>query len=170
MPDPGPREVAQIIDLAGGEIIGSTRLQKISCLLDLVGAGVGFEFFYHIYGPYSEELSLAASDADALGFIEVNEKIAAWGGRYAVYRSAISNQAFSDPNIAKLAKRAAQADSVALELAVTAAFLADNGYKDAWSEVAERKRAKSTEDMLGKAKALYEDFLKIETPRALPVI
>jgi uncharacterized protein len=61
MPDPGPREVAQIISLAGGEIIGSTRLQKIGCLLDLVGAGVGFEFSYHIYGPYSEELNLAAS-------------------------------------------------------------------------------------------------------------
>jgi hypothetical protein len=43
MPDPGPREAAKIVQLAGGEIIGSTRLQKIGCLLELVGAGVGFE-------------------------------------------------------------------------------------------------------------------------------
>jgi uncharacterized protein len=169
MPEPGPREAAQIISLAGGEIIGSTRLQKIGCLLDLVGAGVGFEFSYHIYGPYSEELSLAASDADALGIIDVNEKIAAWGGRYSIYRVAASNPQNLDTSIMKLAKRAAQADSVALELAVTAAFLAENGYGDAWNEVAERKRAKATPEMMTKAKALYRDFQKIE-PYALPAI
>jgi uncharacterized protein len=170
MPDPGPREVAQIISLAGGEIIGSTRLQKIGCLLDLVGAGVGFEFSYHIYGPYSEELSLAASDADALDLIDVNEKTAVWGGRYSIYRVSTNIQQTFDANIMRLAKRAAQADSVALELAVTAAFLAENGYDGAWDEVAERKRAKATPEMMAKAKALYRDFQKIEVPNALPAI
>lgn len=162
--------MVQVISLAGGEIIGSTRLQKISCLLDLVGAGVGFEFSYHIYGPYSEELSLAASDADALDLIDVNEKIAGWGGRYSIYRVLEGSQQNLDANIMKLAKQAAQADSVALELAVTAAFLADNGYSDAWNEVAERKRAKATPEMMAKAKALYRDFQKIEVPYALPAI
>jgi uncharacterized protein len=170
MPNAGPREVAQIISLAGGEIIGSTRLQKIGCLLDLVGAGVGFEFSYHIYGPYSEELSLAASDADALDLIDVNEKTATWGGRYSIYRVSTSGQQTLDANIMRLAKRAAQADSVALELAVTAAFLAGNGYDDAWDEVAERKQAKATPEMMAKAKALYRDFQKIEVPNALPAI
>jgi uncharacterized protein len=70
----------------------------------------------------------------------------------------------------RLAKRAAQADSVALELAVTAAFLAENGYNDAWDEVAERKRAKATPEMMAKAKALYRDFQKIEVPNNLPAI
>lgn len=170
MPNPGPREVAQIIDLAGGEIIGSTRLQKIGCLLDLVGAGVGFEFSYHIYGPYSEDLSLAASDADALDLIDVNERIAAWGGRYSIYRSSTADQQSFDANIMRLAKRASQADSVVLELAVTAAFLADNGHNDAWDEVMERKRAKATPEMMAKAKALYGEFQKFDTPRRLPAI
>jgi uncharacterized protein YwgA len=170
MPNPGPREVVQIISLAGGEIIGSTRLQKIGCLLDLVGAGVGFEFSYHIYGPYSEELSLAASDADALDLIDVNEKTATWGGRYSIYRVPTSGQQTLDANIMKLAKRASQADSVALELAVTAAFLAENGYDGAWDEVAERKQAKATPEMMAKAKALYRDFQKIKVPNALPAI
>jgi uncharacterized protein YwgA len=169
MSESGPCEVAQIISLAGGEIIGSTRLQKIGCLLDLVGAGVGFEFSYHIYGPYSEELSLAASDADALGMISVSEKTAAWGGRYSIYRAVATSPQKQNSNITKLAKRAAQADSVALELAVTAAFLAENGYDDAWNEVAERKRAKATPEMMTKAKSLYQDFRKIE-PDALPAI
>lgn len=162
--------MAQIISLAGGEIIGSTRLQKIGCLLDLVGVGVGFEFSYHIYGPYSEELSLAASDADALDIIEINEKTAAWGGRYSIYRVSNGTQSNLDANIMRLAKRAAQADSVALELAVTAAFLAENGHDEAWDEVARRKQAKATPEMLAKAKALYQDFQKIEVPRALPLI
>jgi len=170
MPDPGPSEVAQIISLAGGEIIGSTRLQKIACLLGLVGAGFGFEFSYHIYGPYSEELSLAASDAGALDIIDVHEKVAAWGGRYSIYRASTGGQQILDANIMKLAKRAAQADSVALELAVTAAFLADNGHSDAWEEVAERKRAKATPEMMAKAKALYADFQKIDVPKALPAV
>jgi hypothetical protein len=47
-----------------------------------------------------------------------------------------------NPLIKKLAKKAAQADSAALELAVTAAFLAANGHADAWDEVAERKHSK----------------------------
>ena len=59
---------------------------------------------------------------------------------------------------------------VALELAVTAAFLAANGQEDAWDEVAERKRSKATPEMMMKAKALYAEFRKIEVPIALPAI
>ena len=169
MPEPGPEEVAKIISLAGGEIIGRTRLQKVGCLLDLVGAGSGFEFSYHIYGPYSEELSIAATDADALDMIDVDDRVAAWGGRYSVYHTKLDFPS-SDPSIKSLANRAAQADSVALELAVTAAFLAANGHRDAWDEVAERKHAKATPDMMSKARALYKEFQKIDVPVALPPI
>ncbi len=168
MPDPGPREVARIVSLAGGEIIGRTRLQKIGCLLDLVGAGSGFEFSYHIYGPYSEELSIATSDADALDMITVDERVAAWGGRYSIYRTAMDFSA--DDFVKRLARRAAQADSVALELAVTAAFLAANGEDDAWNEVAERKSAKATSEMMSKAKSLYADFRRIDVSGRLPSI
>ena len=169
MPDPGPRSVARIVSLAGGEIIGRTRLQKIGCLLDLVGADSGFEFSYHIYGPYSEELSIAATDADALDMITVDERTAAWGGRYSVYRTTLEFPS-TDPSIGNLARKGAQADSVALELAVTAAFLAANGHNDAWEEVAERKRIKATPEMMTKAKALYKEFQKIDAPGRLPAI
>jgi hypothetical protein len=169
MPDPGPREVAKIISLAGGEIIGSTRLQKIGRLLDLVGAGVGFEFSYHLFGPHSEELSIAANDADALGIISIKDRTAAWGGRYSIYATALDSSS-ADRAIKKLAKKAAQADSVALELTVTAAFLAANGDHDAWEEVAERKRGKATPEMMAQAKSLYRDFRRIEVPVPLPSI
>jgi hypothetical protein len=169
MPDPGPIEVARIIRLAGGEIIGRTRLQKVGCLLDLVGAGSGFEFSYHIYGPYSEELSIAATDADALDMIAVDERTAAWGGRYSIYRTSLDFPP-TDPTIGALARKGAQADSVALELAVTAAFLAANGHHDAWDEVAERKCSKATPEMMLKAKALYREFQRIDSPGRLPAI
>lgn len=169
MPEPGPIEVARIIQLAGGEIIGRTRLQKIGCLVDLVGAGSGFEFSYHIYGPYSEELSIAATDADALDMISVDERTAAWGGRYSIYQTTLEFPP-TDPTIGGLARKAAQADSVALELAVTAAFLAANGHRQAWDEVAERKRTKATPEMMAKAKALYKEFQKIDSQGRLPAI
>jgi hypothetical protein len=168
MPDPGPREVARIVSLAGGEIIGRTRLQKVGCLLDLVGSGSGFEFSYHIYGPYSEELSIAAGDADALDMITVDDRVAAWGGRYSIYRTTMDFSA--DASVKSLARKAAQADSVALELAVTAAFLAANGEDDAWDEVAERKSAKATPEMMSKARSLYADFRKIDVLGRLPSI
>jgi uncharacterized protein YwgA len=153
MSDPGPREATKIVKLAGGEIVGSTRLQKVGCLLDLVGAGVGFDYSYHLYGPYSEELSIAAADAHALEMIEIEERPASWGGRYSIYRTTDDSS-----------------DSVELELAVTAAFLAKNGSKDAWDELVSRKRGKATPERLKRAKVLYQEFRRIKMPVALPAI
>jgi uncharacterized protein len=170
MPDPGPREAAKIVQLAGGEIIGSTRLQKIGCLLELVGAGVGFDYSYHLFGPYSEELSIAAADADALDLIDIKERTATWGGRYSIYRSLSDNTDSSDPSVGALAKAAAAANSVALELAVTAAFLAKNGYSNPWEEVAARKSAKATAEMMSQAKSLYRDLRRLSVPVSLPAI
>lgn len=170
MTRPGPREASRIVKLAGGEIVGSTRLQKIGCLLELVGAGTGFDYSYHLYGPYSEELSIAATDAGALDFIDIEEKTAAWGGRYTVYRSPVDGVS-QDSAVGTLAKTAAAADSVVLELAVTAAFLAQNGHLNAWDEVAARKRAKATPERLDKAKALYQELRSVNSlPRSLPSI
>src|SRR5680860_1419043 len=80
-----PRDIATLVDAAGGELVGRTRLQKTACLLELVGSGVGVRFSYHLYGPDIEELINAASDADALGYVEEREKHAAWGGRFSVF-------------------------------------------------------------------------------------
>lgn len=169
MGDPGPREATKIVKLAGGEIVGSTRLQKVGCLLDLVGAGVGFDYSYHLYGPYSEELSIAAVDAHALEMIRIEDRPASWGGRYSIYRTT-DDPSVGDASLRLLAKTAASADSVELELAVTAAFLAKNGSKDAWNEVAFRKSGKATPERLKRAKALYQEFRKIKMPVELPAI
>ena len=76
--------VASIIGHVG-EIVGRTKLQKTFALLELVGLGAGFNFSYHIYGPYSEELSEATDRAVLLQLVKRREKIAKWGGRYSVF-------------------------------------------------------------------------------------
>jgi uncharacterized protein len=170
MPRPGPREAAQIVSTAGGEIIGTTRLQKIGCLLELAGAGAGFDFAYHLFGPYSEALSIAAMDAGALDLMKIEQRTAAWGGRYCIYKTLGAGPENVSPSVQRLAKAASVADSVDLELAVTAAFLAKNGRQDPWNEVAARKKDKATEERLGRARALYASFMELDLPQALPVV
>lgn len=64
---------------------------------------------------------------------------------------------------------AKDADAVALELAVTAAFLARQGVAAPWGEVASRKPEKA--EYLNKAKALYAKFRRVEgLPNPLPAI
>jgi hypothetical protein len=128
---------------------------------------LGFTYSYHLYGPYSEQLSIAASDADALNMITAEECQADWGGRYFVFRS---NGAAENllPSIQTLAQKASAADSIELELAVTAAFLAKNGNAHPWDEVSARKKAKATAERLAAAKALYATFESADLPTALP--
>jgi len=167
-----PLDVAALVEAAGGELVGRTRLQKTACLLDLVGAGLGFRFRYHRFGPYSEELSIAASDADALGFVKELPAHAVWGGRYSVFRvtDKARGTATLDSASRELILVATKADSVELELAVTAAFLAEGGFPDAWSEVARLKPSKVTEGRLESAKALYSKFQDLAAPKPLPKI
>jgi uncharacterized protein len=169
MTEPGAWQAARIVAIAGGRIVGRTRLQKIGCLLDIAGAGVGFRFTYHHYGPYSEELRIAAEDASALGLIEIDEHRAAWGGHYSIYRSSTEAAHDAPQLVRRLGQAAASADSIELELAVTAAFLAKHGEKDPWQEVAVLKSEKATEDRLVKARSLYRTLalpgLPVELPR-----
>ena len=55
--------VADLVLLAGGELTGRVRLQKIMYLLDHKGMESGAGYFYYHYGPYSEDLWDAVSDA-----------------------------------------------------------------------------------------------------------
>ena len=170
----GPSAVQEIIADAGGRLIGRTRLQKCTCSLELTGLGYGFQFSYRHFGPYSEELQIACSDADALGLIEEQRKTATWGGHYSVFltSSDAEKQRDADVHAARidLLRVMTAANPVALELAVTAAFLAANEVDDAWHEVAERKEDKASKTALDAAKALYREMMAVRTPRPLPAI
>lgn len=166
-----PKAVGELIALAGGKIIGRTKLQKSACVLELTGLGYGFQFKYKHFGPYSEELKIACDDAQALGYLYEKTETANWGGWYSVFEAPPTQ-----PSGERQAQRTALlaitaiADSVDLELAVTAAFLAVNGVSDAWREVESRKPTKASPDHLLAAKELYRRLAAVDVPQSLPSI
>ncbi|HTQ14168.1 MAG TPA: hypothetical protein VMH86_09855 [Rhizomicrobium sp.] len=168
-----PRAVQEIVLLAGGTIVGRTKLQKCACALELTGLGYGFPFTYKHFGPYSEDLKLACNDADALGLVCEQRRRANWGGEYSVF---VAHGDHVDEDDSKRASRQAllkkmiEADSVTLELAITAAYLAAKSVRTPWEVVQERKEDKATPRALERARALYRDLLKVRTPVSLPEI
>jgi uncharacterized protein len=163
-----PRDAAEIVAIAGGKIVGRTRLQKVTCLLDMIGMQLGFSFEYHLHGPYSEKLRLAVSDADALGLISVDVKKTEWGGQYFVYCNNSEPSEKTQP-FRTIAQKAASAGSIELELMVTALFLAKCGSENPWDDVVKRKREKATPERLEGAKTLLRDIRVEELSSTLPV-
>src|SRR5215471_18495342 len=82
-----PQAVKEIVDAAGGRVTGRTRLQKSTYFLEAARVGYGFDFSYHYYGPYSEDLAEAANYAKALDLIDVRWDTSQTGLPYAVYVS-----------------------------------------------------------------------------------
>jgi hypothetical protein len=164
-------KITAIVRDAGGRIVGRTRLQKIGYLLELTGLGEGFSFEYRHYGPYSEELASAARDANALGLLSEEEYPATWGGLYSVFTTpqAASSEDVN-PSRVRLVGEAAAASAIELELAATAAFLADSGSRDPWGDTARFKPEKTQGGRLANAKVLYRRLQQIDVPKPLPRI
>jgi len=160
--------VVQIVSDAGGRIVGRTKLQKIAYLLEATGLGEGFSFQYRHYGPYSEDLTFAARSAKLLKVLNEEEHSTTWGGSYSIY--SVPNVAPGTPVRTRVAKLAAAADPIELELAATAAFLAAEGQSDPWDETARRKPEKASPPRLKGAKDLYGKLQAIATPKRLPEI
>ncbi|MGF6230531.1 uncharacterized protein YwgA [Inquilinus ginsengisoli] len=156
-----------IID-AGGELVGRTRLQKIAYLMQLAGFGEEFEFEYHHFGPYSEDLARGIDIAAAFGDVEEEEKQAAWGGRYSVF-TLKQPAAAADQMRSEFAQQAKLLNAVELELAATAAFLfAVERKDDPWEETRRRKPEKARDGRLQRAMVAYESLRGLQTPIPLP--
>jgi uncharacterized protein YwgA len=147
------KPVAQIVRDAGGRIVGRTKLQKTAYLLKLAGFESPYLFSYKHYGPFSEGLAEAAELAAAFDVIDEIQQQAGWGGTYSIYQA--SGAPSDDTARVRLAQAAAGADAVLLELAATAAYLANEGKAHPWTETAERKPDKAADGRLERAKALY---------------
>ena len=138
--------VREMVALAGGQIVGKTRLQKAGYVLELSGLGYGFDFSYHNFGPYSEELAWAAREAVIDGKV-VEREDARWGGTYSIFSTdrQLPKDGTEDARSHLLAK-VVKADAVVLELAATAALLHAGGVRDWWTETAKRKPLKAKPD------------------------
>ncbi|WP_143268081.1 hypothetical protein [Azospirillum agricola] len=168
---PNRQKAAEIVRDAGGEIIGRTRLQKVAYLLDLAGFGEGFRFEYHHYGPYSDELADAVRMAEAFDLVHEEERRANWGGAYSVFTSTtkIGQPAINDRT--RFAATAARIDSIELELAATAAYLAAaEKCPDPWGETERRKPEKATGGRIERAKDAYRRLRALPTNTPLPPI
>ena len=156
-----PQSAVNIVQLNGGKIVGKTRLQKTFYFLEIYNLGLGLDFQYHHYGPYSEELSLAIDDALALKELSLEWKIGT-NAPYAVFSATAQHAEEKSPlndNRAKILSVLDNYDSISLELAATADFLSRVGYEaDPWSETKIRKSTKATDDKVEKAKRLLSDL------------
>jgi uncharacterized protein YwgA len=163
--DPSVYQVLEVVRAAGGSIVGRTRLQKTIYLLGRAGFVYGFEFEYRHYGPYSEDLSNATLLARMSGSLNEEERRANWGGAYSVFN--VSGSAHHiDAAMQEIINISTSSNPVALELAATAAFLADEGYPHPWEETEARKPEKAK--YLDLAKEVYSKLLRIRTPNPLP--
>ena len=152
------------IGLAGGEIVGKTRLQKIAYLLKAKGLGfLALDFDYHNYGPFSAELAFAADDAVALGLIETEERLGYHAVPYTVFSATEKAPTFAESPVVRSRKLALRAmdgySAIVLELAATAVYLQNNGYGNGqWKEVKKRKALKATQPRVEAAKQLVSEL------------
>jgi len=156
-----PEAVRDIVYASGGKVIGNTRLQKTTYFLEARGLGFGFDFDYHYYGPYSEDLAVAARDAVALDLVCSKIEMSKSGAPYAIYEGPKAVVADSDDKMAarkNLLAKLADYDTTSLELAATADFLGRKGFKDPWTETTRRKSLKASPDRIVKAKRLLQEL------------
>jgi uncharacterized protein YwgA len=157
-------DVARLVHLNGGQLIGKTRLQKSAYFLDAFGAGFGYDFDYHRFGPYSEDLTSAIDDAKALHFIEEDWKESQSGVKYAIFNSKVAPSAPHDLDGRRqqILKILAGYSAIEVELAATADFLRKNGFiENYWIETQRRKTSKVNEARLEKSKKLLRELSSI---------
>jgi uncharacterized protein len=111
-----------------------------------------------------------AQHAAALRLIRESQSTAAWGGYYSIFHTTLPSDASTNSARTCLAQEMVNADPVELELAATAAYLANERMPDPWAETARRKPEKADEGRLERAKQLYSRLRQIKTPRPLPAI
>jgi hypothetical protein len=97
------------------------------------------------------------------------ERAASWGGIYSIFTTDDPSSPRAPPLQRELARKAASADPIELELVATAAYLAAEGNSRPWAETANRKPEKAADHLEG-AKVLYRKLKQMKTPRPLPAI
>lgn len=167
--------VSDIVMAAGGRLVSRIRLQKITYLLDKLGAASGFSFSYYHYGPYSRDLDSAILDAQAFDHVEeVFERRKSDGARYSVFRMKADGVAetyqfsyLSDSHLRETVGRLSEVNVTVLELAATAHWLLKEEAVVDWkAEIIRRKGTKTANGRLEEATALLAS-LGLE-PKSVP--
>ena len=159
--------IVSLLYAADKKIIGRIRIQKIVYLLDQLGLNSGFEFSYHHYGPYSEELSqeLLFNRVFDESIVETFEKTS-FGAEYSVYTPKIAQRDHPthvgdlDYDVVKISVgKMKSTTSVVIELASTIHWLKEKEKNTDWeTELKKRKASKATSDNIRKAQKLLVDI------------
>ncbi len=155
-------KAAALVRLNGGQIVGKTRLQKMAYLLEAKGLGLGTEFDYRDFGPFSADLAFAMDDAEALGYVSTEERPGFHAVPYTIYAVNESCPSFDPADVRGVQAALKIMDgysALVLELAATAVYLKSNGYpKDFWEEVKRRKPLKATPELIKMASKLISEL------------
>ena len=156
--------VVGTVALSGGELVGRIRMQKVVYLLEQLGMGSGISFEYHHYGPYSEGVSDAVTDAKFWGNIEevVNFRMSD-GAPYSTFKTKTAAPdklgQLNASDAKRFLKKFSGQTSTVLELAATAHWLVHTEKVIDWhSEIKVRKVGKTGNGNLEKAHALLQEI------------
>jgi len=152
-----------VIHLNDGKLVGKTRLQKTVYLLQAAGIDLGFDFEYHYYGPYSEEISENMEFSEYSGHLTVDEEFGYNSVPYTVFSlkepPGIDEDKERDNSIRHVLEFLKDCPTVVLELTATLHFLEHDGYADqAEKELRLRKSTKASPERIEKAKKLLSDI------------
>lgn len=158
--------VVGAVALSGGELVGRIRMQKVVYLLEQVGMKGDVPFEYHHYGPYSEAVSEAVTDAKFWGNIEEIVKFrVSDGAPYSTFKTKTNADAptqlgaLDNEKARDYLSKFAACTSTVLELAATAHWLSrDKKVADWRKEIEVRKAGKTGNGNLDKALALLRDI------------
>ena len=161
-----PGLITDAVALAGGRMVGRTRIQKTIYLLDNMGLSSGATFYYHNFGPFSDDVANGIVDEKFEGQIrEQLELRQADGSPYSVFStSKKSDDVDRLGNLRSEVARAAikkmnEATSTVLELAATIHWLAFVEQSEDWrAELIRRKGAKTQGGRIEQAVALLQEF------------
>ena len=157
--------VVGLVALSGGELVGRIRLQKVMYLLENLGMDSGVPFEYHHFGPYSEAVSDAVTDAKFWGNIEeaVSFRVSD-GAPYSTFttdrEAAPPNTlgALSADNARGYLEKFTSCTSTVLELAATVHWLAFFEKVPDWrTEIEVRKQGKTGHGRLERALSLLKE-------------
>ncbi|KAA5603607.1 hypothetical protein [Blastochloris sulfoviridis] len=157
--------VVGIVALAGGELIGRIRLQKIVYLLEQKGLNSGARFAYHHYGPYAEPISDAVTDAKFWGRLKETMAFRQVDGapfsKFSTEEAPTRLGAIDIDQARPLVQKLAGETSTVLELAATIHWLATQEQEQVpdWrAELERRKPGKTGSGRRERALALLKEL------------
>lgn len=160
------RLVVDIVALAGGHLVGRTRMQKTIYLLDVLGLGSGASYYYYNFGPFSDEIADGISDSKFRGaLVEQTEHRMSDGSPFSIFRTNKSAEQVHEVGtlpahqVKGTLQQFASYNSTVLELAATIHWLARIEKVSDWkNELVQRKGSKTQNGRMERAVELLGEL------------